>query len=280
MKRTISRLFQENQHKLTQAPPPRAWRRLDRRLNANRSSGKWALYKQVAAVAAILLVVALLSVISTYLQRIEKLTATHQLQDLKVNDQDSETMRTVAYARQFRDQLANAIEEGDFTKRLSLSLPATESQLKVSISDFKWLEGEWRSNTDGQQSVESWKRQSAQMLEGTGIVMSKGDTVFTEKMRIYNTGTKIYFEMPLESGKVPVRYALKQFFADRMVFENTAIDFPQQVILDKHSPNIYSLILQNAEPVGLSKSELDYLNHRNSLINQHIIRVMERVDYQ
>ncbi len=279
MKRTVSRLFQENQHKLNQAPPPRAWRRLEHRLDAHRPS-KWAIYRQVAAVAAVLLLVALFSVIATYMERLETRTAANQVEELQINDQDSETIRTVEYARQFRDQLAKAIEEGDLTKRLSLALPASESQLKVSISDFKWLEGDWKSNSNNQISQETWKRRNAQMLEGTGTLLANGEPTFTEQMRIYNTGTIIYFETTLSKDQAPLRYALKQFFADRIVFENLELDFPQQVIIDRHSPNVYSFILQNAEAVGLSKSQQQYLNQRNKVVQQHVIRVMERAEYE
>lgn len=279
MKRTISRLFQENQHKLAQAPSPRAWRKLERRLDAHRP-GKWAIYRQVAAVAAILLLVALFSVIATYMERVESIAAATQVEELQINDQDSETIRTVEYARQFRDQLTKAIEEGDLTKRLSLSLAASENQLKVSISDFKWLEGKWSSNSNGQTSQETWKRRNAQMLEGTGTLLANGEPIFTEQMRIYNTGSKIYFETMLAKDQAPVRYALKQFFADRIVFENLELDFPKQVIIDKHSPNVYSFILQNEAPMGLSESQQQYLNQRNKVVQQHVIRVMERAEYQ
>ncbi|MFN7118356.1 MAG: DUF6265 family protein [Saprospiraceae bacterium] len=279
MKRTISRLFQENQHKLTQAPPPSAWRKLERRLDTHRP-GKWAIFRQVAAVAAVLLIIALFSLVATYMERVEKQTAMAQVEELQINEQDSETLRALEYARQFSSQLGKAIEEGDLSKRLTLALPAAEKQLKVSVSDFKWLEGEWRSNSNGQQSVEIWKRRNAQMLEGTGLMLVKGDTVFAEQLRIYNTGTKFYFETTLVKGQAPVRYALKHFFADRIVFENTEIDFPQQVVLEIHSPNVYSIILKNEAAVGLSDSELSYLNQRNKIVNQHIIRVMERSEYQ
>lgn len=280
MKRTISRLFQENQHKLNETPAPRAWRKLERRLDGHRSS-KWAIYRQLSAVAAVLLIIALFSVIASYMERSKNQRMVGQIEELKPGEQDSETLRTVAFTRQFRDRLASAIEEGDFTKRLTLSLPASESQVKVSMSDFKWLEGKWKNSSDELASTETWKRRNAQMLEGTGLVFSaKGDTVFSEQLRIYNTGTKVYFETTLASGQPPVRYALKQFFADRILFENTEVDFPQQVVLERHSPNVYSLILQNEEMMGISKNQASYLNHRNKIINQHIIRVMERTEYQ
>jgi hypothetical protein len=280
MKRTISKLFQENQYKLNETPSPRTWRKLERRLDGHRSN-KWAIYRQVSAVAAALLIIALFSVIATYLERAENRAVANRVEELQPNEQNSEALRAVAFTRQFREQLASVIEEGDFTKRLTLALPAAESQFKVSMSDFKWLEGDWKSNANGQQSTETWKRRNAQMLEGSAVVVSmQGDTVFAEQLRIYNTGTKVYFETTLTKGQQPVRYALKQFFADRIVFENPEMDFPQQVVIERHSPNVYSFILQNEAVLGISETQQNYLNHRNKVVNQHIIRVMERAEYQ
>lgn len=277
MKRSISKLFQENQNKLNEAPTPRSWRKLERRLEGSRQK-KWALFRQSIVITAVVLLLAIISVFAVYFKQAASIS---RIEELKLDEQDPQTLHSVEFARQFRQQLASAVEEGDATKRFMLASSDAQNQAKAALSDFDWLVGEWKCNSNRSQSREIWTRKNKQTLEGTGfLISSTGDTVFSESLRIYSAGNKIYFETTLAQGQQPTQYNLKKLFSDQIIFENSKIDFPQQVILDRHSPNVYSFILQNEIPLGVSEAQHTYLNQRNKVVNQYIIRVMERAKYQ
>jgi len=63
-KKDISDLIRENQHKLNERPSPRAWRRLESKLDNQHSRHQTSVYKQFAMVAAVIALVAVASLIT------------------------------------------------------------------------------------------------------------------------------------------------------------------------------------------------------------------------
>jgi|GEM_PF-2042770 hypothetical protein len=280
--RTIPEVIRNNQHKLNEAPPPRAWRKLERRLDQKRMF-KWSLYQQITIVVELAVVIVLFTMVTYSLQQAQsnqrKLRGnTTPLQEFNSDTPDTTALQALALTRQLQNRLAIALEEGDFSKRLTLSTP--KNQTNASIPDFTWLEGSWHNPTSEHASVERWHRRNAQLLVGTGAVVVNGDTVFAEQMRLYNSGTGLVFETDFTRGQAPVRYALRQFSPERMVFENDKIAFPQQIIIERHSMDVYSILMQNENPLGLSAQQQAHLQQRNRVVQQHIIRLMERSQTQ
>ncbi len=278
----ITRLFHDNQYKLNERPSPQAWRRLERRLDEHRRQHKSALYRYLGAAAAVVALLAVISLLGIAVDQKSTSAAastnrTAQLEELLLADADMDAFRSVELSRQYRDYWPNMATEGNYNKRLtSNNLNHINSNIEVSIQDFKWLEGEWRHETADAESVETWKRRSAKLIEGTATLQADGKIVFTEQMRILQSEGRLFFEIALAKGQAPVRYVLKQYFADRIIFENRALNFPQQIVLDRHSPNMYSFILQNPEPFGMNSAQINHLGRRNVINHQYIIRVMER----
>ncbi len=285
IKKTISGLFRDNQHQLNEKPSPQAWRRLERKLEDHRRHQKVSILRQATSIAAVLALGGLITLLGLLFdsQKPNALALNNytpeQLEDLQVSD--NEDIRIAEYIRTYRDRLTQPIAEGDFTKRITLSgnvEKVMRSQIKVSLNDFQWLKGTWRSDINGLQSLEFWTRKNAQTLTGQGFLVEAGDTASVDQMRIFQAKGKIFFETHIEKDKAPVQYTLKQFFADRVVFENTSIAFPQQVIFELQSPKVLSITLQNETWMDLSRAQADYLSKRNTIVPQRIVRVMERAD--
>ncbi len=124
--RDIFDYFREHQHQFDEAPSPRAWRRLERRLDAHQRRGRISLYRSLGMVAGVLALVALIVLLSVLVdqRRTEMFTeAPQQLEDLPLPDSDATAYRVVEFTRSYQDRMARPIEEGPASKRL---VPAEE----------------------------------------------------------------------------------------------------------------------------------------------------------
>lgn len=284
-KNTISGLFQENQHKLNEKPSPQTWRRLERRLDDRRRYSKVSFFRQITSIAALLAIGGLVALMALVVEpwNTKRVLAANDYSPEKLEDlnDNNSGAKIVEFIRQYSDRLAQPIAEGDFTKRITLSgrvEKVTNSQFRVSMNDFKWLEGTWKQEVNGRKAHEIWKK-NGQVLEGQGFLLdAKSEQAFVDPMKIYISRGKLYFETRLAQDQQPVRFALKRYFADRMVFENEEQDFPKQIILEIQSPKVYSITFQNEAYLDLSNAEADYLAKRGTLVPQRIVRVLERVE--
>ncbi|MBK7870161.1 MAG: hypothetical protein IPJ74_05465 [Saprospiraceae bacterium] len=209
-------------------------------------------------------------------------TNNYQPEPMEVTEENHSDNRIVEFIHQYQDRLSKPMSEGGIGRRIMLSGKVERvlhSQFRVSISDFKWLAGTWKQEINGRQARESWELTKGQGLKGQGfLIESNGEHTYVDPMRIYIAGGKLYFETIFESKQQPTRYALKRFFADKIIFENEDIDFPQQVIFEIQSPNMYSLIFQNESYLDIDESEAEYLSRRNTIVSQRIVRNLERVE--
>lgn len=251
-KKDIFQLFRDNKHKLQEAPSPRAWRRLEQRLDANRQRQRRPLARALRLAAAVLAVVVLASLISLLANGRENrfLAANGKatpsvLEDLRHTDADPYELQTVKVAQQAQQQLRRPILEGTASQKL---IPANQSP--AATSALHWLEGYWFFTWQGEKTgAEIWRRASPTTL--TGLSSPDGQHAPTEQMRIFQEGRQLYFSTD-RSGKGVVRYALVALGKQEAIFENLAADFPQQVIFRMENHDAITVIYQNrpSEPQG------------------------------
>ncbi|HMO41056.1 MAG TPA: DUF6265 family protein [Saprospiraceae bacterium] len=279
----LSRLFQANQHKLQEKPSPQTWRRLERRLDDHRRHRRISLWQQAAGIAALLALGAFVTLLMLFIDpQAKRFAANYTPEDFDITVQDNSAEQILEFLRNYRERLISPIAEGDISKRITLTGAADriiDSRLEVSLDDFQWLQGTWQHEVNGQTLLEQWQsRKSARTIEGSVfLVRDSGDTVLVDQMRIRQAQGKIFFEALMETNKPLVVYTLKHFFADRIVFENKSMAFPQQVVFDIKSPQVYSLVFQNENLLEVNNAQADYLARRNTIIPQRIVRVLERV---
>ncbi len=291
--KTIATLFREQQYKLNQRPSPRTWRRLEKRLDLHYKRGRNNLYRYVLVAAAVVAIVAALSLLSTlfdnkptdYLvlnDRKPKL-----IEDLVYSDTDAKVYQVVEFTRQYRDRLANPVKEGAPGKDLTLSatarmtppIPNERFNVKpnATLQDFNWLLGKWKSKVNGLISVEYWSTTgSAQQFIGKGALLSEKDTLFSEEMTLQQQNGKMIFRTVFEKGQAPISYTLISFTDRKMVFENRRVVFPQQVVIELQSKKAYTLTFQNDRPIDLTSSQVAFLRQRNTIVNQQIVRFLEK----
>ena len=308
-------LFRENQHKLDERPSRRAWQRLERRLDAQQRTRSKPLLSQLLMVAALLVLLLMVSVLVILpqnqqgLQTLESNSEVIPQADLNHTFSGTPSYEVVAFTKQLHDRLANPIPiaEGQPNKKLlpavfvaeKLEAPYTDKErfnVKPLESNdkypdnlatkqkrpvqalFDWLIGDWQSEMEGELSLELWSARDSQNLEGKGYLIKNGDTTFAENMSLSNIGDHIYLSTRLDSGKNLVRYKLTGLNGGEAIFENKAVDFPQQIILQQNSKDNFSTIYLNAQPVDMPESQIAYMLNRNAVINQQAIRNMNKVN--
>ncbi len=281
--KTISRLFRDNQQKLNEAPSRQSWRRLERRLDDRRRYGRMTSSRQLGMVAALFLigiVVALIAVLFNTSNN-DRLAANYTLERLEELSETEEASQVIEFVQKYKERLSSPVAEGDGTRRLALAAAedrALSPRLAISLADFQWLSGKWAHETGAGEGMESWRKKNDYTLEGKGFLQVDGAQIEVDQMSILHLGSKIYFETALQKNQQPVRYELKQFFADRIVFENKNVAFPQQVIFDLQAPNLYTLTLQNPELLDMNDAQASYLSQRNQIMPQRVVRMLERVE--
>jgi len=119
--RDIFDFFRNHQHQFDEAPAPRAWRRLERRLDAHQRRGRISLYRSLGMVAGLLAIVALIVLLSVIVgqRQPDLLTGVpQQLENLPLSDNEATAYRVVEFTRSYQDRMNRPIEEGEASKRL------------------------------------------------------------------------------------------------------------------------------------------------------------------
>ncbi|GJM36479.1 MAG: hypothetical protein DHS20C18_54800 [Saprospiraceae bacterium] len=118
-------VFKNNQHKLSEKPSAQAWRRLERRLDAHQNHRKYSWFSQMGMVAAVLLLVALITIISTLTEQKKVLqTASQeafpaQMEELSTSVDQQEMLKVVEFSRRYQERLTKpSVNEGKQGKKL------------------------------------------------------------------------------------------------------------------------------------------------------------------
>lgn len=147
----------------------------------------------------------------------------------------------------------------------------------ISIQNFNWLLGNWEGDAPNGDSYEEWIKEDEHTIVGNGFFQINGDTLLTEEMKIKQEGESIYLITAIDSGKKPVRFRLRSVNGEVAIFENPAVDFPNEIIVEQHSDNNYSTIMKNGKVKNMRSAQRSYLNKRNNIYyNNEVIRNLKR----
>ena len=152
-KKDISDLIRDNQHKLDERPNPRAWKKLEERLDQHegksKGNGRIILFRRLAMAAAVVAMVAVISIInipssSSDMKAEANISPQDQFaQGLEpVYSEDNKNLRQVIeFQRNLKDRYANPIQEGMQTKKLKASNKMITNRTKHSQSSSHGSEG-------------------------------------------------------------------------------------------------------------------------------------------
>ena len=144
-KKNISDLIRDNQHKLDERPSPRAWRKLESRLENQNNRKKTYLYRQLAMVAAVVALVAVISLLTVLTQQNKQDFASIELnsenwiaQNLEtISGEGNQNIRAkIQFQRKLKKRYPNSsIQEGIQTKKLLASQVSINNSKNIGDSD-------------------------------------------------------------------------------------------------------------------------------------------------
>lgn len=110
-----------------------------------------------------------------------------------------------------------------------------QSSTNTSLSDFNWLLGKWErtNNRAGQNTYETWIKESDTKFLSLGWTMRGKDTVVAEKVTLTIKGNDVFYIADVSENAAPVSFKIIQRSASDFVAANTEHDFPKQIAYKK-----------------------------------------------
>ena len=117
-----------------------------------------------------------------------------------------------------------------------LALTTQVSAQTPTLTDIAWISGAWQSAPGGRRQIEEhWTSVGGGSMLGMGRTVKDGKTVSFEFMQFREEKGSLVF-LPQPSGGERTRFPLKDFFGEKLTFENKEHDFPQRVIYERKGP--------------------------------------------
>lgn len=116
-----------------------------------------------------------------------------------------------------------------------------------SVTSLAWMAGSWAGRDGRAEHEEHWTAPRGGAMVGMHRTVAAGRMVEFEFLRIEERdGTLVYLSMP--GGRSPATpFTLKQLGRERVVFENSAHDFPQRVLYWKEGDALRARIEGTAD---------------------------------
>ena len=101
----------------------------------------------------------------------------------------------------------------------------------ISQNDFGWLVGSWeRTNVkEGRTAFETWFKLPNDTLVGNGVMIEKGDTLFSERLSIVKKADAWYYIAEVSENAKPVPFKIEQITEFGFYAANPAHDFPKVI---------------------------------------------------
>lgn len=145
-----------------------------------------------------------------------------------------------------------------------ISCKKQESTEKYQIKSTSWLLGKWKTNTDGGNLSESWKKINDSTFQGESFFIKGKDTLHFESIILQQKGEELiyYAIVKGQNENKPVAFRMTSRTEKQLVFENPKHDYPQKITytLDKKdSLTAYVSGIQHgktsSEKFGMKKTE-------------------------
>lgn len=96
----------------------------------------------------------------------------------------------------------------------------------------EWIIGEWEMADAEGRLVERWTKVNDTLMKGFSYQVVQGDTVFSETMECYLSGTEVFY-VPTVSGQndgKSVVFRMADHAGDSVSFVNPEHDFPSRIV--------------------------------------------------
>ncbi|MEQ9298971.1 MAG: DUF6265 family protein [Cyclobacteriaceae bacterium] len=102
-------------------------------------------------------------------------------------------------------------------------------QTQVEVPE--WLTSTWENKTDRGSIYESWTISGPKELAGLSYMIKDKDTVIFETVRLVEDQNTLFYIPTVmdQNEQQPVKFKLREYTDNELVFENKAHDFPQVI---------------------------------------------------
>lgn len=108
-------------------------------------------------------------------------------------------------------------------------LPLHAFAQSPNADSLGWMAGAWVKKSEKETVSETWQGPAGGMLVATNLTQRASGRTSFEFLRIAETPTGLsYFAMP--GGKPATEFRMKEFGAQRIVFENPEHEFPRRIL--------------------------------------------------
>lgn len=101
---------------------------------------------------------------------------------------------------------------------------------RADVSSLDWMTGCWALIGQDVGSIEQWSGPAGGTMLGFSRVVSDGETIAFEYLRIVEEGSDSLVLIASPSGQDTVRFEMIETTNNKIVFENAEHDFPQRII--------------------------------------------------
>jgi hypothetical protein len=115
----------------------------------------------------------------------------------------------------------------------------------TSLTDFNWLIGKWErtNNRPGQNTYETWAKESDTKFTSFGWTMRGKDTVVAEKVTLTFKGNDIYYIADVSENTAAVNFKVIERSPEKFVAANPEHDFPKQITYTKNADNMMTAVI-------------------------------------
>ncbi len=109
--------------------------------------------------------------------------------------------------------------------------PEGPAMVNREIEKAAWLIGKWIHVIGDETITEVWEKHSDTVYTGYSYTMKGKDTVSYETIELQQKGAEVYYVPTVrnQNGGKPVSFRMRSMTGDKMIFENSAHDFPQEI---------------------------------------------------
>jgi hypothetical protein len=132
---------------------------------------------------------------------------------------------------------------------------------EASLQNLAWLAGCWEGR-EGQATIEEiWSKPAGGSMLGLGRTVKDGKMTAFEFMQFREENGSLVF-LPQPGGGARTPFPLKDFFGDKLTFENKEHDFPQRVIYERKGPGSLLAAIEGTYQGKESREEFQMIKVR------------------
>ncbi|HEU4496524.1 MAG TPA: DUF6265 family protein [Flavobacterium sp.] len=122
------------------------------------------------------------------------------------------------------------------------------------IENAAWLLGRWENNSEEGNLSEFWTRANDSAYHGESYLAIKGDTVFREKIVLFESSRKLVYRVSAGTQK-PVDFTMTGTSEKQLVWENPEHGYPSKIVYRKAGNDSLIAAIHGIEE-GRQKSEV------------------------